>query len=181
MGKRGPAKEPTAIKVAKGNPGKRGINREEPAPARVKNAKPPRNLTKAAKRVWRREAARLQALGVLTEADLNAFAQYCDVLTRWEQARDFLDKNGFVYAIYHDMTPEEKATGKKPRLKYMAQFPHVNIYSQLGKQLLQLAAQFGMTPSSRSALRVNPAPENEQDAWKKFSEMTRRLNKGGKS
>lgn len=161
MGRRGPPKKPTELKLIQGVPGgKSKLAKNEPKPKKVCGARPPRDLPKAARKTWKDTASRLEALGLLTEIDLSALAQYCDVTLRWQQARDFLDKNGFYYAIYEKPTREELAAAAKDgspvkqRLKYMVQFPQVNIYAQFGKQRMQLAAQFGMTPSARAGLGI---------------------------
>ena len=166
MGRRGPPKKPTELKLIEGCPGgKHKLNPGEPKPKKVSGMKPPRDLSKEAKKIWREIAPKLEQNGLLTELDLAELARYCDMRCRWMQARDFLEKNGPVYAIHHEQTPEERAAGKKPRLKYMAQFPQVNIYSQLAKALKDIEDRFGMSPSARSGINVK-LPGDKRDKVK---------------
>mgnify|MGYP001160582212 CR=1 FL=1 len=164
MGRRGPPKKPTELKLIEGCPGgKHKLNAGEPKPKKVTGTKPPRDLSKEAKKIWRDIAPKLEKSSLLTELDLAALARYCDLRVRWMGARDFLEKNGPVYAIYHEQTPEERAAGKKPRLKYMAQFPQVNIYHQLAKALKDIEDRFGMSPSARSSINVRPSADKRSE------------------
>ena len=67
--------KPTADKAARGNPGRRPLNQNEPQFAG--RAKMPRWLSDAAKKEWRRLAPELERIGVLTMAGETAFAIYC--------------------------------------------------------------------------------------------------------
>lgn len=74
--RRGRKPIPTEIKILEGNPSKRPLNTHEPKP--LKKAPPcPKWLEAEAKKEWRRLAKALEAMGVLTEADMAAFAGYC--------------------------------------------------------------------------------------------------------
>ena len=70
--------KPTALKVLEGDRGKgrRPLNEHEPIPPRG-GVKCPSWLLPEAKKEWKRLAASLEAMGVLTMADLTAFAGYC--------------------------------------------------------------------------------------------------------
>jgi P27 family predicted phage terminase small subunit len=160
MGRRGPPKKPTQLRILQGNPGKRSLNTDEPKPPRAQASEPPADLDAAAQEIWIENVPRLEALGLLSVLDLATFWRYCDLRSKFKKAKDFLDKNGFCYAIYHEQTEGEIAAHAKPRLKYMAQFPQVNIYSQLSKEITRLEQNFGMTPASRAGLNVIP-PENQ--------------------
>ena len=67
--------KPTALKVLEGDRGKgrRPINEHEPIPPGG-GVKCPSWLLPEAKKEWKRLAASLEAMGVLTMADLTAFA-----------------------------------------------------------------------------------------------------------
>lgn len=159
MGKRGPPKTPTELKLLRGVPGgEHKLVSNEPKPDRVENVEPPDWLSNDAKEVWLRESERLAKLGLLTEIDLSSFGRYCDVYVRWKQARDFIDAQGFCYAIYHEQNADEIKRGDKKRLKYMAQWPQVSIYHQLGKELTRLEQCFGMNPSARASLSIPLQP-----------------------
>ncbi len=71
---RGRKPVPTALKVVRGNPGKRALNTREAEPAPPATLTPPDWLAEDAKREWADKAPMLHRLGLLTEADLDAFA-----------------------------------------------------------------------------------------------------------
>ena len=75
MAARGRKPKPTALKVLEGNPGKRPLNDHEPIPPKGE-LKCPSWLLPEAKKEWKRLASSLEAMGVLTMADLTAFAGY---------------------------------------------------------------------------------------------------------
>src|SRR5688500_8395251 len=68
---------PTALKLLRGNPGKRKMNAAEPKPL-VGAAPPSYVLADPALLVeWKRQAARLLRLGLLTEIDDGALGALC--------------------------------------------------------------------------------------------------------
>ena len=128
--------KPTAIKVLEGNPGKRKLNENEPKP--VKKAPPcPKWLEPEAKKEWRRLAKALEAMGVLTEADMAAFAGYCQSYARWKEAEERITDRGLVIR-----TPSG----------YPQQVPYISIAQQYLKLMQQFAEQFGLTPAARSRI-----------------------------
>lgn len=68
--------QPTAVKQARGNPGKRRLNEWEPMPPQGE-VLPPSSLKGAALTVWQREAPIAIAMRTLTTADVTLFARYC--------------------------------------------------------------------------------------------------------
>lgn len=74
--KSGPAPTPTALKILRGNPGKRALTKREPHPG-VAPLNPPKWLGREGCIVWREYAPKLYALGLLTELDVELFAQAC--------------------------------------------------------------------------------------------------------
>jgi len=76
MATRGRKPKPTALKVLEGNPGKRPLNENEPVPPKG-SIKCPTWLLPEAKKEWKRLAPPLEAMGVLTIADISAFEGYC--------------------------------------------------------------------------------------------------------
>ena len=82
--------KPTALKVLEGDRGKgrRPLNEHEPVPPRG-GVKCPSWLLPEAKKEWKRLASSLEAMGVLTMADLTAFAGYCQAYARWKEAEEF--------------------------------------------------------------------------------------------
>ena len=128
--------KPTAVKILEGNPGKRKLNEHEPKPQR--KAPPcPKWLEPEAKKEWRRLAKTLEAMGVLTEADMAAFAGYCQAYARWKEAEERITDRGLVIR-----TPSG----------YPQQVPYISIAQQYLKLMQQFAEQFGLTPAARSRI-----------------------------
>ncbi len=128
--------KPTAVKILEGNPGKRKLNEHEPQPQR--KAPPcPKWLEAEAKKEWRRLAKTLEAMGVLTDADMAAFAGYCQAYARWKEAEERITDRGLVIR-----TPSG----------YPQQVPYISIAQQYLKLMQQFAEQFGLTPAARSRI-----------------------------
>lgn len=169
MGRRGPPKKLTELKLLQGTPGGRHkLNKAEPKPPKVRKAKPSFHLNKEAKRIFKRAAEHLEKLGILTEVDLSALTRYADIFAKWLQAKDFIEQKGLAYAVFEYQTPEERKEGKEKRLKHMQQFPHVNIYRAYGAELTRLEMQFGMTPSARASLSVQPLSDPKDSIGEKL-------------
>lgn len=90
----------------------------------------PRWLEPEAKREWRRLARKLQAAGVLTDANMTVFAGYCQAYARWREAEDRITDRGFVIR-----TPSG----------YDQQLPYVPIAQRYLEMMLQFAEQLGLT------------------------------------
>ena len=128
--------KPTNIKILEGNPGKRKLNEHEPQP--LKKAPPcPKWLEAEAKKEWRRLAKTLEAMGVLTDADMAAFAGYCQAYARRKEAEERITDRGLVIR-----TPSG----------YPQQVPYISIAQQYLKLMQQFAEQFGLTPAARSRI-----------------------------
>lgn len=155
----GPKATPTALKLIKGNPGKRPINKTEPKPkqgARV--PAPPPELGKRAKAEWRRIAKELHDMGVLTRIDTKTLANYCQAYDDMMTARGQLD----LWNMNHpDQINVLKTMGGMIRTH-----PLVSQLRDHRKDMMAFAAEFGLTPSSRSKVTTNKqARENE---WTDF-------------
>ena len=84
---------PTALKLVKGNPGKRPINKKEPQPAKHIPSTPA-YLTDEGKVAWGRLTVLLDRMGVLTEADGFALERLCDCYAEILELRDLVDIDG---------------------------------------------------------------------------------------
>jgi len=152
MGKRGPAPAPTKIKIARGT--LRSRNKAEPQPP-TSGVAMPGHLGDVAAARWRELLPLLQAVRVMTDADVEALARYCDTYEWWLATRAILKKDGCTYPILND----------GGEIKYIAQRPEVSIAHKLAQQLRQLEQDFGLNPSARSSLSVQPdKPATDEDA-----------------
>jgi P27 family predicted phage terminase small subunit len=150
MGKRGPRKEPTIIKIAKGNPGKRPLNKSEPKPPSDDIA-PPEWVTGVAREKWDNVVPKLKAMGVMTNADVDTIARYC---TMHEQFVKYLDqcRRGLDVLVIRD------DAGK---VKYMQSTPAATMLSKLAASMLRIEQEFGLTPSARSGLSATQGQQQE--------------------
>ena len=152
MGKRGPKPQPTAIKLARGTLRER--RKDEPQPSADKIVMPS-HLDKVAQAKWAELLPLLEAVRVMTDADVEALARYCDTYEWWLATRAILKKDGCTYPILND----------GGEVKYIAQRPEVSIAHKLATQLRQLEQDFGLNPSARSSLSVAPEkPSTDEDA-----------------
>lgn len=139
MATRGRKPKPTALKLLEGNPGKRPINENEPIPPKG-SVKCPTWLEPEAKKEWKRLAPSLEAMGVLTQADLTAFAGYCQAYARWREAEEFISQHGSIF-----QTPSG----------YVQQVPQVSIAQQNLKIMQSFCSEFGLTPATRTRIIAN--------------------------
>jgi P27 family predicted phage terminase small subunit len=148
---RGPKPQPTAIKVLKGNPGKRALNKDEPTPAVLEDLSPPADMREAARVHWNRLAPMLRSARLLTEADRDALALLCNSQATYDEAHEQISRFGLVV----------KAPSGFP-----VQSPYLAIRNKAQEQVLKLLCEFGITPSARS--RVTATPQAHDSAWAKL-------------
>ena len=144
MATRGRKPKPTALKVLEGNPGKRPLNDREPVPPRAA-LKCPAWLLPGAKKEWKRLAPALEAMGVLTMADLTAFEGYCQAYARWKEAEAFITQHGSIF-----QTPSG----------YVQQVPQVSIAQQNLKIMQSFCSEFGLTPATRARIIAGAGSED---------------------
>lgn len=146
----GPPPTPTNLKVLRGNPGKRRLNNREPDP---EPAIPscPSFLNKEARREWHRVSKLLFANGLITQLDRAAFAGYCDAYARAAEASRQQQKYGLIV--------------KSPN-GYPMPSPYLAILNTALQEIRAFSTEFGMTPSSRS--RVKVANPKQRDLFSDF-------------
>lgn len=150
MGKRGPRPAPTQLKVARGT--LRSPRNKEPLPPADGIVMPP-HLGDVAQAKWRELLPMLQAVKVMTKADVEALARYCDTWEWWLAVRAKLKAEGDTYPILND----------GGQVKYVAQRPEVSIAHKLAVQLRQLEQDFGLNPSARTSLNVQTEEKPADD------------------
>lgn len=159
MGRRGPRPEPAAVKIAKGNPGRRPVG-TAPAVDAVAREKvtPPAWLTGDGLKIWQRLAPRLAAMKLLGVADAETFARYCRNFARWLKMQTVLDREGETYE-------SESQHGKLKRAH-----PAYLIGDRLERQLASAEANFGLNPAERQRIyaaraAAGKAPDLFHDEW----------------
>ncbi|MGH7936119.1 MAG: phage terminase small subunit P27 family [Chthoniobacterales bacterium] len=157
---------PTAVKKLRGNPGKRKLNDKEPS-AQLGEPEMPRDLPKAAAAEWKRIVPELQILVVLATVDRAALAAYCHAFARWFEAEREVKRLGIV--VEEPILIMGEATDF---VRYKKN-PAVTISEGAMKIMKSFLVEFGMTPSSRSRVRIEkPADDDPMDAFLKGAQPT---------
>jgi P27 family predicted phage terminase small subunit len=129
--------------VIRGNPGRRPI-RHEPAPlVPVELPEPPAFLMPCAREEWFRLGQELLRLKLLTTADLQPFAGYCQAYGRWRTAEEALVKMAADDLVTFGLMTKTR-DGNSMRN------PLVLIADKAAATMLKYAAEFGLTPAARS-------------------------------
>ena len=99
-------------------------------------------LPKAAKKHWDTLGPQLLAIGLITAVDGDVFAIHCDNVARLAEVQaKLVDLKDWI-----DTTPNG----------YQVQSAMLQIRNNLQDRIIKTAREFGLTPSGRSGLRVEP-------------------------
>jgi len=139
--------QPTKLKIIRGNPGGRKLNKNEPE-LPSSNPTPPNFLSAEAVVEWGRVVGYLSSSGLLTEIDRGALATYCQLYGRWEQAEMALASLAKTDPINRGLVIET-TNGNA------IQNPLVGIANKAAADLNRYCLEFGMTPSARSRVTVD--------------------------
>lgn len=143
MGLRGPKPTPTAILEARGSWRAKGRSEKE-VKFHAASLRCPRYMGREAKALWKRLAPVLKRAEVLSEGDLPAFEMLCETYGDYRHARDMMKREGMT------------ATAENG---YVAKSAWRQIADRSFRDFLSMAAQFGLTPSSRSGAAKVEAEE----------------------
>lgn len=144
MGKRGPPKQPTVLRLLKGSPSHHRKNKLEPLPDKDAIT-PPEYLAGASLAKWNQVLPGLIATGVVTNADVETLARYCTMYEAWLQCLRQIRRAGDWFAVYDK-------TGKMVNAKST---PSALMVIKLAAGLLRIEQEFGMTPSARGNIVAN--------------------------
>ena len=128
--------QPTALKILRGNPGKRKPNKNEPVPPSGEVTKPA-DLSGAAGKVWDELAPVCLAMGTLTTADVRAFGTLCELQATFTAAAQVKGTAAFDARLERDT-----ATALRPWV-----------------------ALFGLEPVSRARIQVPKKPDEPASKW----------------
>lgn len=144
MAKPGPRPKPTAIKRLSGNPGKRPLNKNEPQ-YDLESVRVPRGkLNDDGKKLWHQVASRLADAGLLTEVDKPALMMMCFHYQVIVEASRVVDEEGLI------------SVGSKGQ---PVAHPAVGILNNASTAFRRWATEFGLTPSSRTSLEIEPGQD----------------------
>lgn len=137
-------RKPTQLKRLHGTlrPDRQSAN--EPLPPRA-SGYCPRELPKAAKKWWRKQAPVLKRLGLLTQLDVVGAADMAICASRIQQGEALIERTGLVI---------------KGREDTWVKNPAITIVGMYRTALFAWMREFGMTPASRSKIDA-PGPEAE--------------------
>lgn len=142
------------IKFKTGNPGKKKI-KQEPIPPAGDIPQAPDHLDAYGVEEWGRIANGLYAMGVLNQIDQQTLAAYCGSYSRWRHAEEELKKlaagkGGQLAALVH-----KTISGN------WIQQPLIGIANKAKEDMVKFAGEFGLTPSARARLAVDPGKGKE--------------------
>lgn len=143
--------KPTAIRALQGNSGHRPLNDAEPQPDRTRAPEMPKGMDKTAQREWKRIVPELQDMGVLSVVDGKALAAYCDAYAVWEMAVRDCKKYGLMIEVKFLDKEGELVIGD------LKKNPAVAIRFEAAKVMKSFLIEFGLTPASRTKLKIEKA------------------------
>lgn len=150
--------QPTALKVLRGNPGKRPINVDEPtiAPADATFDTPPKELDDdpAAAAEWRRVAPLLRAARLVTDAERAALVALCQ---QWSR---YLAAHAQVMAL--GMCIETTKAVPIPN-------PYLLVADRALSHCSRLWNELGLTPTGRARANKIGAPKDDAKTPSKWA------------
>lgn len=162
----GPPPTPTVLKLIRGNPGKRPINKKEPRPKPApKNFQPPEWLTETQKAEWKYLVDN-SAPGLLTYVDRGTLLTYVVAADQHRISSEQVARFGAI--VRRRGAVKEDGTREPDGEPY--QNPHLSVVNRQAQIMLKAAAELGFTPASRSRVKVDgPGLGAEPDSpWSKF-------------
>lgn len=162
---------PTALKKLRGNPGRRPLNVEEPKPL-AGEPDMPRTLGAIAQQKWRELVPALLAMGVLTTIDGTALEACCMNYQLWVLALGEIQARGIMIdEPVFNKRGNEVGTQRKRN-------PAIGVANEADRRFRSYLVEFGMTPASRSRLKTEKSPEDEDP---ESAYVRRHLAKAGMS
>ena len=153
MGRRGPKPTPTATLRLRGS-WRADARKSEPKP---KLGAPPMPswLSREAKAEWKRVVPELERLGLLSQLDRAALALYAQAYGRWAEAEKELVVHGLIV---------------KTKSGMLIQNPYLWIANRAAKQMSEMLAEFGMSPSSRTRVTATKPTDADNAKMRFFSQ-----------
>ena len=149
MGQRGPAAKSTNLKILEGNPGKRPLNLAEPQIE--SGAICPDWLCDRGQKEWNRLAPVLENCGILTLADQNTLAAYCDAFANYVRATKKIQSlDDFI---------ERGPHGSKIA-------PIISAQRNYADLMLKWGSKLGLSASDRTGIKITNKPKSGKWASK---------------
>lgn len=147
MAKRGPPPKPSALRLLEGgNRGRRPLPLNEPEPPRpLEVPVPPSYVSGYAREEWERVIGDLCSTGVYANVDQTMLSAYCMSYGRWRLAEDLASRLAAQDPATHGLLLRTQSGN-------VVQNPAIGVANVARRDMLRLAAEFGLTPSGRVAL-----------------------------
>lgn len=134
--------KPSKLKALEG---KKIDTSDEPDPD-VAVPNPPSCLDRVARKEWKRISKELAVIGLISEIDMTGLATYCQQFSIWFEASEHVKKTGLLV--------------KSPN-GYPVQNPYLSIANKAMERMVRILTEFGMTPASRSRIKMSLLPTGE--------------------
>lgn len=138
-------------------------NKSEPKPESIAPSCP-KHLNEEARKEWHRMSKELASLGLLTRLDKAVFAMYCTSYSTWKDATERLGKSGMIILV-GKIKAERNKRGQIIR-EGKPGIPRINPYFRIQKevqiQMLKCLVEMGMSPSSRSRIKVGRPKQKDE-------------------
>lgn len=156
---RGRKPTPTVLKFARGNPGRRPLNADEPLPGALDTTCPDELIDEVARAEWVRTIVPAIETGQITAADRSFAIAHCELWATWRsQLED---------ALRH---PHVVAAGKN---KYPTPNPARMMANKTLQLLIKVDAEIGFTPTSRSRVKAVQTTRRDQKRERFFGSSSR--------
>ena len=148
MGARGPAPKPTNMRILEGNPSRRPLNNDEPQPEN--GAHKPGYLSDEASTIWDEVAPVIEAVGLLTKADADMFAAWCDATANYRLATVEIQR-------YRVSREGQDAVFAEKEIKAL-----ISSQRNFADLMVKFGTRFGLSSSDRSGLKVEKPKERSK-------------------
>ena len=129
--------KPTALKELAGNPGKRKLNKSEPAGTPVESAEPPAILNDHAKEIWAATLTAFAGTNVIRSLDLVTLTVFCQAVGTWHLAETKLAESAHVGENRHG---EEVVSA------------WYKVSVKAAQQIAVFGAKLGLSPADRACI-----------------------------
>ena len=148
--------KPTAVKLAEGNRGHRPIEGDDFQPEHIM-PETPKGMSRGALREWRRMSKVLFNSGVLTQVDGKALRTYCEKADLVERAQKRILETGTEVISVYAMNKEGEQVFLRQEIN-----PWYKVLADAEKIMKAFLIEFGLTPASRSRLKLPKKPEDDE-------------------
>ena len=145
----GPPKQPTALRLIKGNVSHRPVNKDEPKPD-IGVPQPPAWLCDYALEEWNYITPKLAKYRVVSDLDRAVLVCYCEAFADYRRAREQLSDQALVIE-------RRFASGSRREQPN----PYLSIANKAQRILHSCLSELGLTPAARARVTTDPRPDSD--------------------